>query len=314
LLSIVPEQDALYSWFYREDELSVFISLPDKENTLIVTNENPGLYRLEVDNLNCKASIDFVVEVEDFELEVLQPDEICDSNIQQVTLVANVNEGIWQLNDEYSPLINQTTKSLSIATLENGNYPMQYMYTSEPGCIYKEEIALSIQRIIEPDLTLTGEVCSTEKQTIQANFSQTGTDYQWYYIPDQQADSIFFSTSDNILIIENEGYYGIVASRNSCRDVFSPQFIEVKEADTIFIPNVFTPNNDSLNDEFKIISNYDYVRLSIYNRWGKLIYSGDGKSGWDGDEAISGVYYWVVNTENCLGEAADFKGWVHLQR
>lgn len=314
LLSIVEEQDTDYSWYYREDELSSFILLPDKENELNVTNENPGHYRLEVDNLNCKSEIEFIVEVEDFNLEVLELEEICDSNILYVTLAANVNEGIWQLNDENSALINQITKRLSIATLENGNYPLRYIYTSEAGCMYQKDMALSIQRIIEPEITLTGEVCSTEKQTIEASFSQTGTDYQWYYIPDQNADSVFLSTSDDRLIIENEGYYGIVASRSTCRDVFSAQFLKVREADTIFIPNVFTPNNDSLNDQFKIISNYEYVMLSVYNRWGKLIYSGDGKNGWDGEDAASGVYYWIVSTENCLGEAADYKGWVHLQR
>jgi gliding motility-associated-like protein len=51
------------------------------------------------------------------------------------------------------------------------------------------------------------------------------------------------------------------------------------------MPNAFTPNNDMHNDVFKptfsgALSRY---HLSIYNRWGKLIFSTNNPlTGWDG--------------------------------
>jgi gliding motility-associated-like protein len=74
-----------------------------------------------------------------------------------------------------------------------------------------------------------------------------------------------------------------------------------------FLPNVFSPNNDNLNDVFgpfpyKFI---DSIDIQIFNRWGELIFeSTDPEINWDGTATESGhivsdgVYYYtiVVNT------------------
>jgi gliding motility-associated-like protein len=66
------------------------------------------------------------------------------------------------------------------------------------------------------------------------------------------------------------------------------------------ITNVITPNNDGYNDEFKVISqNLNDLNVSIYDRWGALVYSYSGVNGyWDGTSFGSvlsdGVYYYVA--------------------
>ena len=52
----------------------------------------------------------------------------------------------------------------------------------------------------------------------------------------------------------------------------------------IYIPNSFSPNNDLVNDTFKVaINNYNSFKLNIYNRYGQLIFeSTDPSEGWDG--------------------------------
>ena len=48
---------------------------------------------------------------------------------------------------------------------------------------------------------------------------------------------------------------------------------------SIFIPNVFTPNNDGINDIWQIIFDLDCwvdVEFKIYNRWGGLVFEGYG--------------------------------------
>ena len=50
------------------------------------------------------------------------------------------------------------------------------------------------------------------------------------------------------------------------------------------IPNAFSPNNDDINDVFKVwgVGLYEFDLL-IFNRWGQLIYrSNDQEEGWDG--------------------------------
>ena len=62
--------------------------------------------------------------------------------------------------------------------------------------------------------------------------------------------------------------------------------IIIKEVNcNIYFPNAFTPNNDGLNDLFKILgpNNLTEYRLSVYNRWGQKVFETvDSSKGWNG--------------------------------
>lgn len=69
-----------------------------------------------------------------------------------------------------------------------------------------------------------------------------------------------------------------------------------------FIPaNIFTPNDDGLNDYFQMptlppdncISIFSDIK--IFNRWGGLIYkSGERTFKWDGKNVSEGIYYYII--------------------
>lgn len=69
------------------------------------------------------------------------------------------------------------------------------------------------------------------------------------------------------------------------------------------IPNVFTPNDDGKNDDFKVrTEGVQKFKLTIYNRWGgKVFESGDPKIMWNGktdntgSECPAGVYYYICD-------------------
>lgn len=53
----------------------------------------------------------------------------------------------------------------------------------------------------------------------------------------------------------------------------------------LFIPSAFTPNNDGINDIFKIVNleQEQIVYFKIFNKWGTVIYeSADNNAYWDG--------------------------------
>lgn len=84
----------------------------------------------------------------------------------------------------------------------------------------------------------------------------------------------------------------IVTNGNGCTDTVVVSF----EVIPGFIPNVFTPDGDGNNDLFVIpIANaLPNCQLTIFNRWGKLIYKTDNyKNDWDGENHSDGVYYYV---------------------
>jgi gliding motility-associated-like protein len=89
-----------------------------------------------------------------------------------------------------------------------------------------------------------------------------------------------------------------------------------------FFPSAFTPNDDGLNDVFRLITNpgvvYEAYTLNIYNRWGERIFmTHDAHAGWNGRyngvPQDMGVYYYfarfIVN-----GKVELIKGDVTLVR
>ena len=112
----------------------------------------------------------------------------------------------------------------------------------------------------------------------------------------------------------------VANSISGCTDMNEDLAIKVEES-LIAAPNVFTPNGDNFNDEFRVvyrsIKNY---KITIINGWGKVVYkSTDPAKGWDGNvggsAAPPGVYYYHIEAEGYIrGEVHKKSGPVHLIR
>ena len=80
----------------------------------------------------------------------------------------------------------------------------------------------------------------------------------------------------------------------------------IEYTDLIF-PNIITPNDDGLNDNFKpvdltleeLINRVDSYNCNIFNRWGKPVFKTSEPAFWDGkinqQKASEGVYYFIVD-------------------
>ncbi|MCS7161783.1 MAG: gliding motility-associated C-terminal domain-containing protein [Bacteroidia bacterium] len=62
------------------------------------------------------------------------------------------------------------------------------------------------------------------------------------------------------------------------------------------IPNVFTPNGDGINDFLAPynLSGIARWRLSIWDRWGQLVFQGGWQEPWRGQEAVEGTYFYLL--------------------
>ncbi len=100
---------------------------------------------------------------------------------------------------------------------------------------------------------------------------------------------------------------------------------------SLFAPNVFTPNDDNQNDKFYITAvngarEYEEVKLSVFNRWGQLVYEDEDFSsrnnpeqGWDGTSIYTGkkladgVYYYTAKFRDPLtNKTKDLQGSVTM--
>ncbi|MCC6701042.1 MAG: gliding motility-associated C-terminal domain-containing protein [Fluviicola sp.] len=72
---------------------------------------------------------------------------------------------------------------------------------------------------------------------------------------------------------------------------------------TGIIPNVFTPNGDGVNDEYRIDSTDNISLFQIINRWGNVVYSwSSGVLNWDGKDVSEGVYFYRIQYISCSEE------------
>jgi gliding motility-associated-like protein len=110
--------------------------------------------------------------------------------------------------------------------------------------------------------------------------------------------------------------YGI----NGCNDTLDYNF-EIDGFSEVKLPNVFTPNNDGVNDLFKPISKgLEELKVWVYNRHGVLMHHWVGVNGfWDGrttagTECPDGVYMYVVEAKGFDGKEYKLKSNLTLIR
>ena len=95
--------------------------------------------------------------------------------------------------------------------------------------------------------------------------------------------------------------------------------VEVRES-LLEVPNVFTPNNDGINDEFRVVyRSLESFHGWIYNSWGHLVFEWtDPARGWDGRvrgrNAPSGTYFYVIRARGTDGVVYNLRGDVSIIR
>lgn len=128
------------------------------------------------------------------------------------------------------------------------------------------------------------------------------------------------STNPVKRISESGTYWAKIIDEHGCELLDS---ITIQFNSNYFIPNVFSPNYDGLNDYFFPIideENIEKFLFTIFDRWGNLLYStSDPKAkGWDGSfkgkEVNPGVYVYYCEIQSIYCPKIILKGDVTLLR
>jgi gliding motility-associated-like protein len=161
--------------------------------------------------------------------------------------------------------------------------------------------------------------------------SVRGSVYRWEFGDGKDSISELKDPEPHIYYVPGE--YSVkltIESDLHCIDSLTSEKIIVEPSE-LDIPNVFTPNDDGLNDRFMVQKkSLKFLSVEIFSRSGKMVYifSGEGEAlsnweGWDGKvnkssaDASPGVYYYIIRAigwDEVEYDSKDQRGFVYLYR
>lgn len=178
---------------------------------------------------------------------------------------------------------------------QSGTYWVQ---VSINNCKTIDTINVSNDSYPTIDLGIDTMLCQGD--TLKLNASTPNAIYKWQ---DNSMLPTFYVTSQGTYWVEVKNNCGITSDTIN---------IEIEDcACHIFIPDVFSPNADSLNDRFSPVSSCYYLEYNflIFDRWGKKIFETKNPYNfWDGtykgEKLPTGVYIYLVKCkfENNVSE------------
>jgi gliding motility-associated-like protein len=238
-------------------------------------------------------------------------------NVTSVVGVPTI--GIAGLITPDNYIYNNTSNSLTIF----GNVPEGLYEIRVNGSCNTVTANFNIERL-RPIAAFTASP-DTGEPPLLVNFTNNSTganSYTWNF-----GDGNVSNLENPINTFNAEGIYTVtlIASTNSTNTV-TPVCVSyetvVVSVYKLIIPNVFTPNNDGVNDVFSINSiGAAKIEGEVFNKWGIKLYDWKPSSlGWDGRnsntslECPSGTYYYIFRITDINNQTNTYKGFILLLR
>ena len=115
-------------------------------------------------------------------------------------------------------------------------------------------------------------------------------------------------STDSTFTVRDFGEYWVNVS-NACGTSSDKITFSKLPFDKEKIPNVITPGNDLLNENFMVEESLFGSKFTVFNRWGERVYDNPHyQNNWNGGALPSGVYYYILRAD-CVGQV---KGSVSL--
>lgn len=224
---------------------------------------------------------------------------------------ANISTMTWDMGDGR---VVQSIDSFEYAYSTAGTYNVKMQYTTLPGCEYDTQKAVTIH-----DLPVAGFTMNPDRADIVNSFV-TFTSTSSGAISHRYDFSNGYTTIDADFVYDfpDTGVYDItqtVQNQYGCENRFIDQ-IRIDFVVHILIPNAFHPDDgNDINNTFSPqglgIANYD---MRIYNRWGEMIYRSENGEAWNGENAMSGGYFYQITIFDLDDKPHYYSGMVYLIR
>lgn len=255
-----------------------------------------GTYTFSLNNAVCECSdtVKVIRSTSPTITPIVTNSPICEG--ATLNLMASTSNNIynWSGPNGFSSTIPNPT--INLATLQSSG---TYTISSNNGtCAASQNVNVVVNATpilnISPDTT----ICSSAPIQLAASGGMT---YLWS--PEGTLSNP--NISNPIATPLGTITYRVISGNSNCKDTaFTTITFDQALCDSeIHFPTGFTPNNDGRNDLFRVANGYSIIakyNLSVYNKWGQLIFQTDvPKVGWDGRLngilQASDVFVWQSN-------------------
>ncbi len=262
---------------------SLFWYIVDQNNSLQVT---------ATDYFQCASDTSFnITPIQLPSISILGPDSVCigDNNIF-------VGEGtatfVWYIDNSMFA----TTDTVNYVA--NNTFDLTLIGTSTDGCRDTVLTTVNTNEYINPIIEIDSSFNCDGKLFEFTNMENYGEN-QWVSPSNEGIENTF-----NYLIKYNEtSVITNTFNNNGCitNSSFNLSNGDIMEYFEMILPNVFTPNDDGNNDVYTLAIPDEFKMcptITIYNRWGQMVYNNNVPLGWDGKikgkDAPEGVYFVTV--------------------
>lgn len=244
----------------------------NSQTSAIATNLQAGTYTVLItDSLGCATTHTVTItEPAVLTASAVAQNSNCGSADGTATVIASGGTTVYT----YSWSNGQSM--MNVSNLTAGNYTVTVLDAN--NCIQTATVAVADNPA--PVATISADTTIIKGNNVMLS-AGGGTSYLWSPFAGLSCNTC----STPIAAPENNTTYCVIVSSGNCADTACVTInVETTECGNIFIPNVFSPNNDNVNDlecvYGKCISKLLFI---IYDRWGNKIFETTNQEVcWDG--------------------------------
>ncbi len=258
----------------------------------------------------------------DFQIITSPGTTVCkNTNIQFtaeiIGLPANGVTYQWKINNIDIGL-NQNT--FNVDTLSS-NAIVSCIYGTTDICYTNNPATKQITINVNPNPTIEAgnsiEIGVSEGIVLNTIFSGGLPPYQFNWSPNNTLSDPHIEAPYATPLTTTE-YYVEITDANGCKCVDSVKVSIFDFETTFFVPNIFSPNNDQLNDVLYVRGKgIKELQFIVYDRWGKEVFSTTSQeNGWDGKfngkELNPATFIYYIKVKTYDGKIIEKKGNVTL--
>lgn len=309
-----------------------------------------GMESVEISIINVLGSGDTIVSsgtlwINDNQNVEVDLTDITTCGIDSIDIVAVGQFGIEPYNYVWSTYLSDTTSIDTLWAPGTTHGVVEYYVTIVDACGFTDTDTMSLDvQIPEASFTIDAPFGCAPHNVVFTNTSSNATSYDWdfdnsnaYTVTTTTPITEQFLDSANVVMVASTNF-GCTDTTSTiigvepcgCTDSDATNYNPIATIDDgscvypmpeVVAPNVFTPNDDDVNDLFVLDSKYAVsIRLIVTNRWGNLMYESEGVNpAWDGlnqsgQKADAGVYFYTYEAVGIAGDVISGHGFVHLER